>query len=147
MTNKEILDTMPAPPKGFRYMTAHEAEGMEWGDPIRLMTPAGMEHALVRGFKDDAMTVVMRSGAVIVLDLDDPNYWPDARVGDRRPPLNVQDSIVAIRETGATADEDVEPLLRVSVAVSELMKHDEELQHAVARVREIVALRIRGIAA
>lgn len=133
------------PPAGFRFLTAHEAECLSAGDPIVLLTPGGVEHALIRSFNDEAMKVTLRSGAVVTLDLDHPDYWPASRTGGRRPPTDGES--IAITRTGATADEDVEPLLRVSVAVSEMMKDDPELVAAVQRVREIVAKRIRGIAA
>jgi hypothetical protein len=142
-----MATTIPAltPPPGFRFMTAHEAECMNAGDPIVLLTPGGVEHALIRAFTDEDMRVTLRSGAIVVLDLDSPDYWPAMRTGGRRPPTDGES--VAICRTGAVPDEDVEPLLRASVALAEMMKDDPELAQAVARVREIVSKRVRGIAA
>jgi hypothetical protein len=131
-------------PPGWRYMTAHEAETMGYGDPIVLWN-GELCHGLVSGFKDDSMRVILRSGAVITLDLDHPDYWADGVHRDRRPPMDSE--FVALHDTEATADEDVEPLLRTSVALARMMKDDPELQQAVARVREIVQNRLRGRAA
>lgn len=147
MTNKQILDVIPAPPAGYRYMTAHEGESLAAGDPIVLMTPGGMEHALVRGFTDEAMTVTLRSGAIVTLDLDNPDYWPDSESRDRRPPMDVGESIVALHSTEATPDDEIEPLMRTGVALAAAAKDDPELAAAVAEVRRILAKRLRGRAA
>lgn len=134
-----------APPPGFRFMSAHEAECLGYGEPIVLWNGTDKEHALVYGHTDEAMNVTLRSGAKLRLDLDHPDYWGRDESRDRRPPNDGE--WVAIKETGATADADLEPMLRVSVAMSELMKTDEELAKAVIRVREILHKRIRGQAA
>lgn len=135
------------PPPGFRFMLAHEAERLSSGDPIQLITAGGMEHGLVRSHTDEAMSVTLRSGAIITLDLDDPEYWGSDEHRDRRPPMSVDGECVAIKRTEADEDAEIEPLMRTSVALATLMKDDEELRKAVAEVRRIVSARLRGIAA
>lgn len=134
-----------APPPGWRYLTAHEGECMNYSDLIVLWDGRDKHHGIVYGHNDEKLICTLRSGAIVRLDLDHPDFWPASRTGDRNPPSDGE--LVAIRETGATADADVEPLLRVSVAVSQMMKDDPELAAAVRRVREILAARIRGVAA
>lgn len=135
MTPTLVTQTLPA---GFRFMFAYEAGQLDYSSPIRLLCVAGVEHGVVCGHTDEAITVLLRSGAKVTLDLDHPDYWPDGESRDRRPPMSPDGEVVAIRETGATPDEDVEPMLRASVALARQMKDDVELQAAVARLREIV---------
>lgn len=141
-------NTIPyTPPAGYRYMLPHEAERLTHGAFVTLMTAAGPCHGTVRSFGDATMTVTLASGAVVTLDLDDPDYWPDAEIRDRRPPMSVDGEYVALWTTGADDDADVEPLLRTSVALARLMREDPELRAAVAEVRRIIATRLRGRAA
>lgn len=135
------------PPANYRFMLAHEAERLDWGSPIVLLHAAGMCHGLVKSHTDAGLQVTLRSGAVVTLDLDDADFWPEGEVRDRRPPMSADGEYVALRETGATPDEELEPLLRTGVALTALAKNDPELAAALAVVRRILNDRLRGKAA
>lgn len=134
------------PPMGFRFMLAHEAERLSHGAPVVLFN-GEVCHGTVRSFGDATMTVELRSGALVTLDLDDPDYWPDHEVRDRKPPMDVTGEFVALWEVTATADEDIEPLLRTGNALLRAAVDDPELQEAIAALRRIITNRLRGMAA
>lgn len=136
------VNTFPAvtPPKGFRFMLAHEADQLQYAEPVTVWDGSSLWPGVVTGHTDESMKVMLRSGAILTLDLDHPDYWPIDDVRDRRPPHDGTN--VVIKRLDATPDEDVEPLLRTSVALAVAMKDDTELQQAVARLREIVRDRL-----
>lgn len=136
------------PPLGYRFMLAHEAERLDYAHPLVIWN-GELNHAVVTRCDDSAITVMLRSGATVVLDLDDPDYWPDGEVRDRRPPMSPDGEFVALwaESVAGDADEEIEPLLRTSVALATMMKDDVELRAAVAEVRRIVTSRLRERAA
>jgi hypothetical protein len=146
MIKDERMSLLKPPPAGYRFMLAAEAERMTTGDPITLWNGDKLQ-GLVWGHTDEAMTVKLRSGAIVTLDLDSPDYWPDSRTGDRRPPMDASEGLVAIKETMATEDDEIEPLLKVGNAVAKMAKDDPELAAALAEVRRIFLNRLRGKAA
>lgn len=133
-------------PAGYRFMLAHEAERLSHGAPVVLFN-GELCHGTVKSFGDATMTVVLRSGALVRLDLDDPDYWPDGEGRDRLPPLSADGEFVAVQEVAVTPDEEIEPLLRSSVALERFTKDDPELRAAVAEVRRILINRLKGRAA
>jgi hypothetical protein len=133
-------------PAGFRFLLAHEAERLSQGQTIVLFN-GELCHGTVKSFGDATMTVTLRSGAVVTLDLDDPDYWPDDESRERRPPMDAAGEFVAIREVLATPDADIEPLMRTSVGLERLAKDDPELKAAIAEVRRILIDRLKGKAA
>jgi hypothetical protein len=143
MTPTLIQYTLPA---GFRFLLAPEAERLTHGQSVILYN-GEMNHGTVRSFGDATMTVLLRGGALVTLDLDDPDYWPEDEVRERRPPMDSAGEFVAIREVLATPDEELEPLLRASTALAFVAKDDAELRAAVAEVRRILLDRLRGKAA
>jgi hypothetical protein len=119
---------------------------MEYADPIKLWN-GELVHGTVTAHTDECLKVTLRSGAIVTLDLDSPDYWPDGEHRDRRPPLSPDGEFVAIRETMATPDEELAPLLRVSAATARLAKNDPELAAALGEVRRILMERLRERAA
>lgn len=140
------LASLPNPPAGYRFMLAHEAERLTTGDPVVLYN-GDKHHGLVWGHTDETMTVKLRSGALITLDLDHPDYWPDNVTRDRRPPMDAGEGLVAISEVLVTPDDEIEPLMKVGAALSGLAKNDPELAAAIAEVRRIFLNRLRDKAA
>lgn len=134
------------PPFGFRFMLSHEAERLSHGSPVVLFN-GETNHGTVTSFGDATMTVTLRSGALVTLDLDDPDYWPDSEVRDRRPPMSADGEFVALWEVTATRDEDIEPLLRTGNTLLRSAKDDPELREAIAVLRRILTDRLRGKAA
>lgn len=146
MIADERMALIKQPPAGYRYLLPSEAERMTTGDPITLWNGDKL-HGLVWGHTDEAMTVKLRSGALITLDLDSPDYWPDNVHRDRRPPMDAREGLVAIKETMATPDDEIEPLLKVGNAVAIMAKDDPELAAALAEVRRIFLNRLKERAA
>lgn len=143
MNTAIITHTVPA---GFRFMLAHEAERLSHGSSIVLYN-GELCHGTVRSFGDATMTVALRSGALVTLDLDDPDYRPEDESRDRRPPMDATGEFVALHEVLATPDADIEPLLRAGVALTISGKDDPELREAIAALRRIITDRLRGKAA
>jgi hypothetical protein len=135
------------PPAGYRFMLAEETERLSHGAPVALMYGSTIERGVVQGFGDATMTVGLSSGALVVLDLDDPDFWPEGEVRARRPPMDRGGEFVALHEVLATPDAEIEPLLRVSVACEYMAKTDPELRAALAEVRRILIDRMKQRAA
>lgn len=135
------------PPKGYRYMLAHEAERLDYASPIVLLHASGLCHGNVIRHGDEDMTVQLRGGAIVTLDLDSPDYWPDDEMRDRRPPMSADGEFVALHEVLATPEDEIEPLLRTGAALAGLAKNDPELATALAEVRRILIDRLKGKAA
>lgn len=142
----ERMAQIKAPPAGYRYMLPSEAERMTTGDPITLWNGDRL-HGLVWGHTDEAMTVKLRSGAIVTLDLDNPDYWGRDESRDRRPPMDAGEGLVAIKETMATPDDEIEPLMKVGAALAGMAKNDPELAAALAEVRRIFLNRLKDKAA
>lgn len=134
------------PPAGYRFMLAHEAERLSHGSSVVLFN-GEINHGTVKRFGDSWMTVELRGGALVDLDLDDPDFWPDSEVRDRRPPMDASGEFVALKEVLATPDAEIEPLLRTSVALAGMAKNDPELAAALGEVRRIIIDRLKGKAA
>lgn len=130
-------------PAGYRFMLAHEAERIDYADPIKLFN-GELIHGTVIRHTDEAMRVQLRSGAHVDLDLDHPDYWPDGESRDRHPPMSRDGEFVAVQEVLATPDVEVEPLLRTSIALAQMAKGDPELAAAVGEIRRIILNRLKG---
>lgn len=135
--------TTLVPPAGYRFMFGHEADRLAYADPVVLWN-GELVHGSVCACTDEFTKVLLRSGVIVTLDIDVPEYWPEGQSRDRKPPTSIDGEFVALHEVLATPDEEVEPLLRTSVALASMAKNDPELAEAIANVRRIVLNRLRN---
>lgn len=134
------------PPAGYRFMLGHEADRLAYADPVVLWN-GELVHGAVCACTDEFTKVMLRSGVVVTLDLDHPDYWSDGESRDRRPPQSIDGEFVALHEVLATADDEIEPLMQVGAALAGMAKDDPELAAALAEVRRIFLNRLKNKAA
>jgi hypothetical protein len=135
----------------WRAMTGDEADRLEHGDKVALMNV--QEGTVVTGTMysatDAAINIKTRAGAIISLDIDNPDYWDFDETAEgsspreRRAPQSDEGEWVAI-VTGQTDNTDLTVAIRASIEIGKLHRRaDALLADVVTMQNQMRALSLR----
>lgn len=119
-------------PPGYRFMLPDEAERLAHRAPIELFSAGMICRGVVKSFGDATMNVLLNGGGVVSLDLDDPDYWPDGEVRDRRPPMTSDGEFVALRKH-SDDERDLLPELKASIRLETL---EQQMRRVLAYIEQ-----------
>ena len=126
---------------GHRPLMGDEADALRYLDTVTVLdTEMGdFSTGRVIGCTGEEVKVQSRSGCIMAFDLDNPDFWGDDEVRDRKPPIAVEDGrefvIVTDKPPMAQAEPpkvDVFNALKASLLLTKLQRQlaEAERKHA-----------------